>query len=170
MPRGVLVLASVIALPACFVALSSMTRTVEALRDPCMSWGASRNDSLTTERSGRLGGTLPGSPATSQDPHLNELGCSNRISGTSQTRKDALVQALTIPGGLLVASIIAIAGAAASLPALLLLGGFIFIAESFFISLAPFSAVAGALLILGARKVWEQRRIKGLKPAEQRGN
>lgn len=90
--------------------------------------------------------------------------CSNRISGTSKTKNEAIIQAVEIPGGLLFASVIGIIGAVASLPLLLLLAGVGLLAESFFVgSIAPLTVVAGCLLLLSARNAPISRNNEGLE-------
>lgn len=167
--KQTLIIASLVALPIGILSFSSLRQTAAALSDPCMQWatGKKQPSGAATIRSGSLGGALVGPGAEPQSPAAARYPCSDRTSGTSTTRREAIVQAAAVPGGLLLASAVGIIGAAISSPILLLLAGGLLIIESLFTSIGPLTFLGGGLLLISAyrsyreRKKWTQRSRRG---------
>jgi hypothetical protein len=146
--RQAVFLAIVVALPISVLAIASFERTASRLADPCTEWISrdAGNPGRIKVRRGNLGAALQ---AGTHFP----TPCANRVSETAETRHDALVSAALIPGGLLLGSVLGIAGALASLPFLLMIGAAILLLESIFVSVGPVIAIGAALFLVTAYKV-----------------
>jgi hypothetical protein len=84
------------------------------------------------------------------------------VSGTAESKHDALISAALIPGGLLLGSLLGIAGALVSLPFLLMIGAAILLIESIFVSVGPAVALGAALFFLAAYQIRKHNTLNRL--------
>lgn len=154
-------IASVVAVPLISLALSSVARTAREMSDPCTQWIAqdrSRSQPVN-RRGGVLGGVLQ-APSPHQTPLRFAAPCTNRVSAIGESKRQAAITLAAVPGGLLLGSLMGLAGAIASWPALLLFGGIILAVESVFVSIGPLIAVGAVLLLVASYKVRRANRVK----------
>jgi hypothetical protein len=129
--RASLLLVVAAALPAAGVAVWSLQRTARDFADPCTSWGNSQ---------GSVVHVAPDDP------------CRTRSAQTWSKAHAATVAAL-VPGGVLTAAILAIAGAVRRRRPLLYAGGFLMMLETFVVfTIAPLTLLAGVTFLLIAAR------------------
>jgi hypothetical protein len=127
----VLLLTIVVASPVAAIALWSIGKTVKELSDPCVTWGQS------TPYHAMIG---------PHDP------CRQR-GGHSLTRVNAALLAAFVPGGVLAAASLGIAGAASRRRRLMLAGGIVMLLETLVVfTIAPLTLIAGLSFIFLAPK------------------
>lgn len=128
--RAVLI-ALVATLPLILFTAWSSSRTLSRFSDPCYQWGLSQP--IT-------GVISPDSPCQS-------------FQGTSETKLHAAVLLILVPGGILVASVLAILGAALGRPLLAVLGAGLMFLESvpLILSFAWLTVLVSGLLLLTVR-------------------
>jgi hypothetical protein len=133
-PPITMLLVFVAAAPIAGIALWSLDRTVQELADPCATWDYP-----------------PGQPASNQvGPH----DACRSLSAHMESKGRAVLRAALVPGGLLVAAILAIAGAAASRRRVVIAAGVWMLLETLVVlTIAPLTLLAGASLI------WLSRRL-----------
>ena len=128
-----LLLVFVSAAPTAGIALWSLGHTVAEVLNPCESWGHWEQ------------------PISVQvGPH----DPCRAIVAHAQSKSHALIIAATVPGGMLVASMLALAGAVLSRRRLLITAGIGMLAETLLVfSIAPLTFVVGLSLIVLARRL-----------------
>jgi hypothetical protein len=145
-----LILAALAAVPVLVIAVLSALQIMSRLADPCIQWGAghSQTSSAGEYRSGQFSAELSG-----RSGHSTANPCAARMEATSETRSRALGRLVTIPCGLLVASLLGVFGALRSRPSLAVAGSIIMFLESaVMFSIFPLTLAAALLLLLAARQ------------------
>jgi hypothetical protein len=128
-------LTAVLTIPIVGVGLWSIFRTMADLADPCASWVSD------SSRTGQLSASIaPNDPCRSKTVH-------------GQSKEQAAISAAVVPGGLLIAAMLALAGAISSCRQMMLAGAIGILAETLLVfSLAPLTLVAGlGVLYLASR-------------------
>lgn len=135
---GRVVLTLLIALPMTAIAVATASHKLDQLNDPCAAWGVSNSGS---------GYIHPHDP------------CSQR-SGHSQTKAEAYGVPAGVQGVILLAAMLAVWGAAASRPKVVLLGGVLMIFEAppLIFSIWPLALLTGGgLIYMGIRLLDRQK-------------
>lgn len=137
MPRThltTLLLVLVAAAPVTAIALWSITRAVTELSDPCATWDYP-----------------PGTPV---HIHVDPHGPCPEPSAHTESRFRAAVRAALVPGGLLLAAILAITGAALSRRRMMLAAGIGMLAETLVVfTIAPLTLVVGVSFLLLSKRL-----------------
>jgi hypothetical protein len=129
--RASLLLVVAAALPAAGVAVWSLQRTARDVADPCTRWEVPQGSVV------RL---APDDPCR----HVS-------VQGWSRTQAETV--AALVPGGVLVATVLAVAGAALRRKPLLFAGGFLMVLETFAVfTIAPLTLLAGVTFLLVAAR------------------
>ena len=135
MPRVQLItllLVCLLAAPIAGIALWSIGHTVTELLNPCVNWEYA-----------------PGQPI-SIGPH----DPCRAVTAHAESKPRAFIIAATVPGGMLVACILAVAGAVLLRWRLLIAAGIGMLAETLFVlSIAPLTFVVGLIFIVLARRL-----------------
>ncbi len=145
------------AIPIGAVAAGSLTVQAWQFLDPCVHWAPpGTSDGHGSKREGYF--LPPGSlPADSAGP------CSSRFTTIGQTKRQALTLMILVPGGLLMASVLAIFGVFTSKPRIIQWAALMLLVEvlpSF--SLAQLTLAEAILCLLAA---WQTRRFLRASPA-----
>jgi hypothetical protein len=123
--------------PIAAISVWSLNRTVTQLNDPCARW-----ESRPAGEEGPLTASIG----------PNDVCRSVSVHGGSKGRAVAL--AALVPGGLLAASLLAVAGAAWSRRRVVLAGAIVMFAETVVVfTIAPLTLAAGVALLFLARRV-----------------
>jgi hypothetical protein len=137
MPRAqviTLLLVCLSAVPIAGTALWSIGYTVTEVLDPCKSWEYPPEQPISIQ----IG---PHDPCRA-------------ITAHTESKAHALIRAATVPGGMLVASMLALAGVVLSRRRLLITAGIGMLGQTLFVlSIAPLTFVAGLSFIVLARRL-----------------
>lgn len=129
-----LLLVCVSAAPTAGIAVWSIGQTVIEVLDPCGSWGYPPEQPIS----------IPVGPR----------GPCRAITAHAESKLRALIKAATVPGGILVASMLAVAGAVLSRRRLLITAGVGMLAETLLVfSIAPLTLVVGLTFVVLARRL-----------------
>lgn len=129
-----LLLVLVAAAPVAGVALWSLNRTWIELSDPCGSWDYPPGQPVYTH-------VGPHDPCRARSVHM-------------ESKARAAIRAAIVPGGLLAATMLAIAGAAVSRRRVMIAAGIGMLTETLVVfSIAPLTLLVGVSFLLLARRV-----------------
>jgi hypothetical protein len=132
--RRALLLTCVAASPVIAIALWSIGKTVMEISNPCITWGYPKGEPMYLH-------------VGPHDP------CRER-GGRTGSKTDAALLAGLVPGGVLAAALLAIAGAAFARRRLMFAGGIVMLVETLFVfTIAPLTLIAGLSFIFLARRV-----------------
>jgi hypothetical protein len=134
----IILLVAVVVLPMGLGAIWSLSNYAEELLDPCMHWGTGSSGSYSISAQVR-----PGDP------------CGGGFKGTTQTRGQAAVTALLVPGVILMAAALALFAASTSRPGLLVISACMMFLEAapLIWSFAPVLILTGIALMLISRRI-----------------
>jgi hypothetical protein len=155
-----LIFAALATVPVWVISVPAALRIMSRLADPCLQWGAgsSQNSSAGEYRSGQLSARLRGPSG-----YFPKNSCATRMESTGETRSRAVGMLVTIPCGLLAASLLGVFGALRSRPSLAVAGSIIMFLESAaMFSVFPLTLVAALLLLLAARQSSRAARVNAI--------
>ena len=129
-------LVGLVVLPMGFVAARAISIVAEESLNPCFHWSDEANGYDIQH-------VRPGDP------------CSGGTTWTSETKAQAVITALLVPGGILAAAALALYGAGTSRAGALVIAACIMFVEAIptCFSVAPISILTGAALMITARKM-----------------
>jgi hypothetical protein len=142
------------ALPTALLAVVVLIRSVPKFFDPCLQWGAGREEGSSLSGRGKSYSSSLALPLGGQGP------CAQRIAATSETKAQAVARLALAPGGILIGSILGLLGVLLSAPALTIFAASIMFLESIALvfSFAPLTLAAGVFFLLAARETAILRR------------
>jgi hypothetical protein len=127
-----LLLVCLLAAPIAGIALWSISHTATEVLDSCVHWDSAPGEAIS------IG---PHDPCRA-------------ITGHAESKPRALIKAATVPGGMLVATILALVGVVLSRRRLLITAGIGMLAETLLVfSIAPLTFVVGLSFIVLARRL-----------------
>jgi hypothetical protein len=130
MRRDAVAIAVIAVLPPIALAAWSFSQTLPQFSDPCVQWGASQPASMTVP---------PNGPCRS-------------ITGTSETKRQAVIRLLLFPGGILLGSLLGLSGTLARRAYITMAGAGVLLLESFTHSLGFLTLASSLLFLIAARK------------------
>jgi hypothetical protein len=134
-------IAALAALPPVLLSLWSVNQSLTRFSDPCFQWGTPQSSDGGYSMSATI---APGSPC-------------RHMGGTSETKTEAIVKMVLVPGGILLASLLGLVGTLLSRPSVTVLGAGLMFLESapLIFSFAFLTVFVSGLFLVAARQITE---------------